>query len=344
MKVGYVYDPICLEHDTGNHVEVNGRLSALMAHLEQSGTLKKLKHIKSRAATEQEIELIHAPELIARVKKLAADGGGWMDGDTVVSPKTFEAALYAAGNTIAAAEAVLKGDVDSAFALVRPPGHHATATLSMGFCVFNNIAIATKYIMKHYGLKHVTIIDFDVHHGNGTQEAFYNSAQVQYISTHLHPFYPGSGNDIEMGDSIGRGTTINVPLPPGCGDNEHIAAFEKIVVPAVVRFRPQIILVSAGYDSHWCDNIGLMKMSTTGYVRLIEIIRDLSKYFCEGRLAFTLEGGYNFQALSTSIKATFDTLLEEYADVDDPLGPPPRPVQLPDSMAVINRVRQLHWL
>ncbi|MDO8567447.1 MAG: histone deacetylase, partial [Dehalococcoidales bacterium] len=193
MKVGYVYDPVYLEHDTGDHVENPRRLEAIMSRLEQSGLKSKLTAIKPRPATLEEIARVHDERHIKHVQEICEKGGGWLDADTVTSRESYNAAVYAAGGAIKATEVVMTGEVASAFALVRPPGHHATRVEAMGFCLFNNIAIAARYALDKLGLERILIIDFDVHHGNGTQEAFYDNPQVGYISTHQYPFYPGSG-------------------------------------------------------------------------------------------------------------------------------------------------------
>ncbi len=253
MEVGFVYDPIYLEHDTGQHVENANRLETIISHLEQTQLKQQLTHIKPRAATTEELSLVHHKQYISHIQDAAQRGGGWLDADTVMSPNSYEAAIYAAGGAIRATEAVIDGEVGSAFALVRPPGHHAISQRAMGFCLFNNVAIATKYALAKYKLERILIIDFDVHHGNGTQATFYDNPQVLYISTHQYPFYPGTGSIDETGVGEAKGTTVNIPLPAGCGDAEYLPLFEQIIIPAAKRFNPQFILVSAGYDAHRAD-------------------------------------------------------------------------------------------
>ncbi len=309
MAVGYVYNPIYLKHDTGQHVEVAARLEAIISHIEQTGLTSQLTLIEPRPATVAEIALVHRREYIKEIEEKAARGGGWLDPDTVMSAGSYEAALYAAGGLIRAVEAVMAGEVASAFALVRPPGHHATSRQAMGFCLFNNIAIAARYALAEYKLERTLIIDFDVHHGNGTQEAFYDNPRVMYISTHQYPFYPGTGSIEETGSGAAKGTNINIPLPAGCGDAEYLKAFEQIIVPAAQRFNPQLILVSAGYDAHRADPLATMEVSVGGFVQMTETIKRLADELCGGRLALTLEGGYDLNALAASVKATFDVLL-----------------------------------
>jgi acetoin utilization deacetylase AcuC-like enzyme len=237
----------------------------------------------------------------------------------------------------------MQGEVGSAFALVRPPGHHATTTQAMGFCLFNNVAIATKYTLAKYNLERIAIIDFDVHHGNGTQESFYDNPQVLYTSTHESPFYPGTGSLDETGKGEAKGTTINIPLPAGCGDAEYLEVFEQIIVPVVRRFRPQLILVSAGYDTHWADGMAMMQVSVSGFAQLTKIIKGLADELCSGRLVFTLEGGYDLTALAASVKATFDVLLGS-ASIEDPLGLSPRGLAAPNIAPLIKAIKKIHNL
>ena len=251
MKVGFVYDPIYLKHDTGQHVENAKRLEAIISHLERTGLKQQLTLIKPRAASIEELSLVHDEHYISHIRDVAQKGGGWLDADTVMSANSYEAALYAAGGVTRATEAVMNGEVDSVFALVRPPGHHATSQRAMGFCLFNNVAIAAKCALVNHKLERILIVDFDVHHGNGTQAAFYDDSHVLYISTHEYPFYPGTGSIEETGSWAAEGSTINIPLPAGSGDTECLEVFEQIIVPAAIRFKPQLILVSAGYDAHW---------------------------------------------------------------------------------------------
>jgi len=319
MKAGLVYDPIYLEHDTGDHVENSRRLVEAMSHLKETGIRERLISLPVRPASLEELKMVHAPEYISYVKNKAEKGGGWLDPDTVMSPKSYEAALCAAGGVLAAVEAVMKKEVDNAFALVRPPGHHATHDRAMGFCIFNNVAIAARFALSKFNLKRVLIADFDVHHGNGTQDAFYADHEVLYFSTHQFPHYPGTGWMDETGTGAGEGTTVNFPMTAGWGDEEYLRAFNEVLVPVARRFRPQIILVSAGFDAHWADQLAMMKVSITGFVQLTRILKELAAELCQGRLVFALEGGYNLRVVAASIKATFDVLLGN-SGIDDPLG------------------------
>jgi len=342
MTVGYIYDPIYLKHDTGQHVEVAARLEAIIAYLEKTGLTSQLTLIEPRPATVDEIALVHTRGYIKEIEDTAREGGGWLDPDTVMSAGSYQAALYAAGGLIRAVEAVMGGEVSSAFALVRPPGHHATSQSAKGFCLFNNIAIAASYALAEYNLERILIIDFDVHHGNGTQETFYDNPQVMYISAHQYPFYPGSGDIEESGGGAAKGTNINIPLPAGCGDAEYLKVFEHIIVPATRRFNPRLILVSAGYDTHRDDPLAMMEVSTGGFGQMAEIIKGLADELCGGRLALTLEGGYNLDALATSVKATLDVLLGNNAS--DPLGQSSRNFGAADIDRLIETIKEIHKL
>ena len=286
MKAGLVYDPIYLEHDTGDHVENSQRLVAAMSYLKETGIKEKLTCLPPRPALLEELEMIHTPEYISYVKSKAEKGGGWLDPDTVMSPRSYETALYAAGGLLVATEAAMKGEVDNAFALVRPPGHHAISDRAMGFCIFNNVAIAARFALYKFSLNRVLIVDFDVHHGNGTQDAFYNDHRVLYFSTHQYPFYPGTGWMDETGSGEGKGTTANFPMAAGWGDNEYLRAFNEVLVPVARGFQPQLILVSAGFDAHWADQLAMMRVSIKGFAQMVMILKELAAELCQGRHSY----------------------------------------------------------
>ena len=343
MKIGYVYDPVYLQHDTGYHSENGSRLTAILAYLEKTGLLAELKLIKPRAATIDEIAAVHDREYISYIAYVAKKGGAWVEVDTVMSPGSYDAAIYAAGGVIVALDEVMQEKVNSAFALIRPPGHHATFDRAMGFCIFNNIAVAAKYALKQYNLERIAIIDFDVHHGNGTQDAFNDDSRVLYVSTHQYPHYPGTGNAEETGSLSGQGTILNVPMPAASGDHEYHSVFEKIIVPVVRRYQPQLIMVSAGYDIHWADELAQMQVTTTGIAGIVRFIKQLADECCQGKIVLALEGGYHLEALSTSIKATFDVLMDK-KEIEDKLGPPKRRVSNPDILSLIKRLKAIHHL
>ena len=322
MKVGLVYDPIYLEHDTGDHVENPRRLMMTMSHLEETGVRQKLVDLPARPALPEELEMVHEADYVSYIKNKAERGGGWLDPDTVMSPRSYEAALHAAGGILVSVEAVMKRAVDSAFALVRPPGHHAVRDRAMGFCIFNNVAVGARFALNKFNVSRVLIVDFDVHHGNGTQDAFYADPSVLYFSTHQYPFYPGSGWIDETGVGEGEGTTVNFPMVAGWGDEEYLRAFNEVLVPVALRFRPQLVLVSAGFDAHWADHLAMMRVTVTGFAQMTKILNELASELCQGRLVFALEGGYNLRVVASSAKAVFEVLLGS-SKVDDPLGKAP---------------------
>jgi acetoin utilization deacetylase AcuC-like enzyme len=338
MKVGYVYDPIYLQHDTGYHVESASRLTSIMSYLDKTSCLNELTFVKPRAATVDEIASVHDRNYIAYIEYVSKKGGAWLEADTVISNGSYDAAIYAAGGAITAIDAVISGQLDRCFALVRPPGHHAVADRALGFCIFNNVAIAAKYAIFACKLDRIAIIDFDVHHGNGTQDAFYRDSHVLYVSTHQYPHYPGSGTVEEIGQDQGKGNIFNVPMPANCNDAEYITVYKELISPAVRRFRPQLIMVSAGYDIHWAEELAQMQTSTTG-----KIIRNVANETCGGKMVFTLEGGYNLEALSTSVKATFDILLDKN-EIQDVLGPSKKRFSPPDIAGLVRKVKQTHGL
>ncbi len=341
MSTGYVYDPLYLEHDQAGHPENSRRLQRTMQHLQDAGFLQRLTSVQSRDASIDEISSVHNPGYIARLQDVAKGGGGWLDGDTYVAPRSYAAALRAAGGLLSAVQGVLSGEFDNAFALVRPPGHHALPGRGMGFCLFNNVAIAAQYALREWHLERVLIVDFDLHHGNGTQDIFYATPEVLYFSTHQYPYYPGSGHWQEAGRGAGQGYTVNVPLPAGVGDAGYQRVFGEILAPAAQRYQPQLILASAGYDAHWTDPLGMMQLSVSGFASLTRRLTSLARELCGGQLVLTLEGGYSLEALPLCIGATFSVLLGD-ADIDDPLGPSPK-AESPVA-SVIESVRQAHSL
>lgn len=343
MKAGLVYDPIYLEHDTGDHVENSQRLVSIMSHLEETGMKEKLISFSPRLASIEEVEMVHASEYVSYIKSKAESGGGWLDPDTFMCPRSYEVALYAAGGMLTAVEKVMTGEVDSAFALVRPPGHHATSNRAMGFCIFNNIAIAAKFALANFNIERILIADFDVHHGNATQEAFYNDSKVLYFSTHQYPFYPGTGWLDETGTDEGKGYTVNFPMSAGWGDDEYLRAFNEVLVPAARKFQPQLILVSVGFDPHWADNIAMMQVSVSGFAQIVRILEKLAVELCQGHLALTLEGGYNLEVAASGTRAIFDVLLGN-AEVVDPLGKAPVIRKAVSFEEHLKRIKEIHHI
>lgn len=339
MTTGYVYDPIFLEHTKRGHPENAQRLVAIMEELERTGLLPLLTQIPSRAATPDELALIHAPSYITQVKMTSQAGGGYLDMDTYVTPATYDAAVIAAGSTVDLALAVVDGKLDNGFALVRPPGHHALNFQGMGFCIFNNIVLAARVAQKERGVERVAIVDFDVHHGNGTQPMTDADASVLFISTHQYPFYPGTGNVNEIGQGAGKGSAINLPLRAGASDVCFQALYNEVVIPALRRFRPELILVSAGYDAHWNDPLAGLDLSLTGYAWLAQTLVAAAQELCHGKIVFVLEGGYDQVVSRVGVANTFRALLGR-DDFEDPLGPSPRVP--PDMTEYIAEVKKVH--
>jgi acetoin utilization deacetylase AcuC-like enzyme len=263
--------------------------------------------------------------------------------DTYVSAKSYEAALKAVGAPLTALDAIMKGEVNNAYCLVRPPGHHALPDEAMGFCLFNNVAIAARYAIDRYGLERVMIIDYDVHHGNGIQDIFYEDPRVLYFSTHQAPFYPGTGHSHERGEGPGLGTTINVPLPAKTGFETYEPVFRQVMAAAADRYTPQLILVSAGFDAHWDDPLGDMYLSTAGFLRLTQIIIDLANLLCDGRLVMVQEGGYSLDAMGACVATCVNALLGDDAAVDN-LGPAPRSAFRINTDVLIAELRRIHQL
>jgi len=343
MATGYVYDPIYLEHDLRGHPENRQRLETIRRVLEQHGMLERLTHIAAAPISRERLERAHTGHYVDLVKRVSDQGGGHLDMDTYVRPASYDAALMAAGGLVEATRAVLDGEVENAFALVRPPGHHALRGRGMGFCLFNNVAVAARYALAERGLERVMIVDFDVHHGNGTQDEFETDPAVVYLSTHQYPHYPGTGYWDETGQGDGAGTVVNVPLGGGIGDHGFARILSEIVTPVAWRFQPQLILVSAGYDAHWDDPLASLVLSVAGYTAIAQALKELAGELCNGRLVFTLEGGYHLDALAYSVLNTFAVLLgdKEWRLVD-PLGPSHRPERPVDE--IVARVKQVHGL
>jgi acetoin utilization deacetylase AcuC-like enzyme len=343
MPTGYVYHPIYLEHDLRGHPENQQRLKETLRVLEAHKMLPRLTPVEPEPVSRERLERVHAPRYIEQVQRVAQGGGGHLDMDTYVRPASYDAALMSAGGVVEATRAVLDGEIDNAFGLVRPPGHHAVRSRGMGFCLFNNVAVAARYALAERDIDRVLIVDFDVHHGNGTQDEFESDPAVMYISTHQYPHYPGTGHWRETGTGAGEGSIVNVPLPGGVGDDGFRRIFDEVVGPAAWRFQPELILVSAGYDAHWDDPLAYLQISVSGYTAIARALWRLAAELCDGRLVFTLEGGYHLEALSYGVLNTFGVLIGGEAwDPVDPLGPSPHRERAVDD--VVARVRDVHGL
>jgi len=311
-ETGIVYDDVYLEHmTTEGHPERPKRLTAIVERLKTTGLHRELKCIDARPAEADWIQTVHTASYMERARQAAEGGARYLDTmDVPISAGSYKAAVMAAGGALAAVDAVMAGQVRNAFCAVRPPGHHALADRAMGFCIFNNVAIATKYIQRKYNLGKVLIVDWDVHHGNGTQGTFYEDPTVLYFSTHQYPFYPGSGAANERGAGKGVGTTINVPLPAFSGDDAYREAFEEQLVPAATKFGANFVLISAGFDAHQNDLLGSMKVTEQGFADLTRMVKGLAELSCEGRIVAVLEGGYHLEGLAKSVEAHIRVLME----------------------------------
>ena len=305
-QTGLLFDKVYLGHLAGEtgHPERPERLIAIRDGLEKAGLLKTLSPIAPRRVTDSELTLVHNASYVALVRRELSNLRGLGElstGDTMISPGSLEAAEFAAGGVLNVVDAVMSGKVRNAFAAVRPPGHHATPDRGMGFCIFNNVAIAARYLQKKHGIRRVLIVDWDYHHGNGTQDVFYNDGSVFYFSTHHYGAYPGTGSMQETGAGPGAGKILNVPMPPGAGDAQFLQAFEAQLVPAVRSFKPDFILISAGFDGMSRDLLGQFDITPKGYAALTRVVVKLADEFSHARLVSVLEGGYRLDGLAESV-------------------------------------------
>ena len=337
MKVGLYDDPVFLEHDAGaGHPERPERLAALRDGIRRSGLEPRVELVAPREATRDELLRVHTAEHIAAV---AATAGGTrqFDPDTQAGPHSYAAALKAAGAVTDAVERVLDGRLDRAFCLVRPPGHHAEADGAMGFCLFNNVAVAAAHALAR-GRSRVAIIDFDVHHGNGTQHAFESDRRVLYVSSHAYPFYPGTGALAETGRGEGRGFTVNLPLPAGMGDGDYARIYRDVVEPIGRAFDADLVLVSAGFDAFGGDPLAPMALTANGYSELAVVCLAIAAGAARGRAVFVLEGGYDLRGLAASGAAVMRALLGDPTPTVVPTGREIDPL-----IAEYRRVFQPYW-
>jgi acetoin utilization deacetylase AcuC-like enzyme len=315
-RAGFVYHPAYLRHDTGRfHPESPDRLLAIEARIKKSGIYDQLVTVdppsSPRADIEQWIAKVHQPSHIQRIREnIPSSGQTYLDPDTPISPYSYLAAQLAVEGTLDAADKVMSGELASVFCSLRPPGHHAESNRAMGFCLFNNVAVCVRYLQEQHGSKKVAIIDWDVHHGNGTQQIFYEDPTVLYFSIHQFPLYPGTGSEKEVGAGPGEGYTINCPLPPGRGDDHYVDVFEKVLVPSLKSFGPDFILISAGFDAHRDDPLANMQVTEAGFGELTRIVKRYADALCQGRIISCLEGGYNLGALARSVEQHLIILME----------------------------------
>jgi acetoin utilization deacetylase AcuC-like enzyme len=300
---GIVKDPVYLQHEMGSfHPESPDRLYVIYKMLEKAGSRLNLKEIPSRGATIEEIATNHDPDYIHEIAATAGRPRTRLDPDTSTCAYSWEATSKAVGGLLNLVDAVVEGRVRNGFALVRPPGHHAEYRRAMGFCLFNNVALAARHFLNGHHMRRVAVVDWDLHHGNGTQNAFYDTDEVLFLSMHQFPHYPGTGRLTEVGKDKGEGLTVNVPLEQGAGDAEYLTVFHMLVAPILEAYKPEIILVSAGFDAHKADPLGGMKLTEDGYELMTRMLMHLAANQCGGRLVLTLEGGYNLDALRSSVE------------------------------------------
>jgi acetoin utilization deacetylase AcuC-like enzyme len=305
-------DPRFQDHETGRHVENAGRLRSILTRITNAGLVDRCRPGRFEAMSPLELRRVHSAEQVALVERVARRGGGRLDPDTAVSSASYDVARLAAGAAAAAVDAVVRGEDRTALCLVRPPGHHATPTHSMGFCLFNTVALAARHAQVTHGLTRVLIVDWDVHHGNGTQDVFYDDDTVMFLSVHRygHGFYPGTGAEDETGTGPGLGFTRNVPLPFGVSREAYRKAFRNEVERAADRHRPELVLLSAGFDAHEDDPIGSLGLEVEDFATITNLALDVARTHCHGRLVSCLEGGYNPDALAQSVEAHLNELLK----------------------------------
>jgi acetoin utilization deacetylase AcuC-like enzyme len=302
-------DPIFLQHETGAHPESPERIRHLDDYLKTHSITNKFQRAAFEPAQPAQLELVHTPAHVAVIRRFAALGGGRIEADTVVSLRSYEVACHAAGAALAAVDSVVTGLAPQAACLIRPPGHHALPHTPMGFCLFNNVAIAAAHSLKRHALNRVLIVDWDVHHGNGTQDTFYESDAVYFLSIHRYPFYPGTGAAHETGTRQGLGTKFNLPVRFGMSRQSYVEAFHTALETAATRCRPELVLISAGFDAHAADPIGSLGLESEDFAPLTKLVRQVADQYCQGRVVSLLEGGYNVKALAESVACHLEALV-----------------------------------
>ncbi len=344
MTTAYVTHPRYVEHDIPGHPERPDRIRAIWRELDSSGLSQRMKRIEAPRLIDDMILTVHTESYLRLLNWLPTqEQAVQFDADTYALPVSAEIARLSAGGVVAAVDAVLSGQADNALAAIRPPGHHALTYRGMGFCLLGNVAIGVRYAQLVYDVQRVMIVDFDVHHGNGTQEMFYNDPNVLFISTHQAPFYPGSGSLDECGVGNGMGSTINIPLRAGHGDASYNTIYQQIVWPAARRFKPELIMVSAGFDAHWKDPLASMYLSLEGYSLLTHELCRMADELCDGRIVFALEGGYDIGVIAHGVRNIAHVLLGD-DEVSDPYGKRTPLGGEPDVTPLVEQIRKLHGL
>ncbi len=339
--LAYAFDPTHVALGVVGHPERPARLDAAIALLEREGMLSAMRRVAADEAPRAALERVHDPSYLDLLESVTDAGGARLDPDTYCTTESYAIARRAAGGLLAVTNAVLHGDAQAGFALVRPPGHHARAFTAMGFCLLANVAIAVRHAQRAHGIRRVMVVDFDVHHGNGTQEAFYEDPDVLVVSSQQYPFWPGTGAITETGAGAGEGATVNIPVPAGTGD--ALASLYQRVLPVLAkRFEPEVVFVSAGYDAHWKDPVGGLALSVAGLASIAGTIAEVADAHCGGRLIAALEGGYHTGALAAGVLGTLRVMEDGAALVDDPYGP--APARGSDLVRVREALEALHGL
>ncbi len=303
-RTAFISHPDFVLHDPGaTHPECPDRVRALLSHLEKADFSKNFLRIMPEPADEKWIELVHPSEYVRLIEQAAVEAPSALDQDTRLSSNSYYVAKLAVGGALAAVDVVMGGGVKNAFAAVRPPGHHALAGRAMGFCLFNNVAIAARYLQEKFDLKRILVVDWDVHHGNGTQDIFYSDPSVLFFSMHQYPFYPGTGSAEETGANAGEGFTVNIPIPSMAGNKEVVFAFREKLVPVADLFQPEFVLISAGFDGHQRDPLAQLQLTEEGFVELTRVVMEVAEKYAHGRVVSLLEGGYDLEGLMGSVEA-----------------------------------------
>jgi len=344
MTTAYVTHPRYVEHRMEDypHPEHPGRIQTVWDRLAEANLIDRLLAIQPQPIDPERIAAIHSQQHLELLQRIARQSSPVLiDADTYARPESYDIARLAAGGVVEAVDAVLRGQAQNGLAAVRPPGHHATPLRPMGFCLLGNIAIAARYAQTQHQVKHILIVDYDVHHGNGTQDIFYNDNTVLFISTHQHPYYPGTGALQETGEGQGTGFTINIPLPAGHGNGSYAAIFEQVVWAAARRFQPELILVSAGFDAHWKDPLARMQLSLSGYDHLTRELIRMADELCDGRIVFVMEGGYDLGVIGHGMRNIAHALLGD-VEISDPFGSS-EGTEI-DAQPLIDQIKAIHGL
>lgn len=332
MTTVFAYDAIEQEHHRDGHPENRERLAGTLRLLHADGILDRLTAVEVTPVTSERLARVHPASYLAHVDERARAGDGNLDPDTYIGMSSHDAALASAGAAVAVTEAILAGGARRGMSLMRPPGHHALRDRAMGFCIFANVAVAAEVARAEHGLERVLIIDWDVHHGNGTEAIFYDDPGVAFFSTHQFPFYPGTGDLDSIGTGDGEGFTLNVPLPQGIGDAGYRRIFDELLAPFARRFAPELIIVSAGYDAHWRDPLANECLGIGGFRDLQRCVTGLADELCDGRLVLALEGGYDLEVLPHAILSSLRLLENVDAEISDPFGAAPHSADVPEDL------------